>query len=87
LTAIGAMQARTHKALGDIDAAIASLHEALGISEHLEEHSGDVDTLGALADIYVEKGDLVRASELYDRVIAAIRIEDETTPLSSSWDC
>jgi tetratricopeptide (TPR) repeat protein len=81
------LQARAHKALGDIDGAIASLHEALGISEHLEEHSGDVDTLGALADIYVEKGDLVRASELYDRVIEAIRIEDEQAPLSSSWDC
>ena len=66
---------------------MASLHEALGISKGIEEFSGDVDTLGALADIYVEKGDMERASELYDQVIEAIRVEDATSPLSSSWDC
>jgi tetratricopeptide (TPR) repeat protein len=81
------VQARAQSILEDWDAAIDSLKQALEISEGLKEHSGDVDTLGHLADIYVDKNDLERASKLYDQVIAAIQEEEVSAPLTSSWDC
>jgi tetratricopeptide (TPR) repeat protein len=81
------VQARAHKLLKAPDAAVKDLNEALAISKELDEYSGDVDTLGALADLYVDLDDLERASKLYDQIITAIQIEDTTTPLSSSWDC
>jgi Tfp pilus assembly protein FimV len=48
--------------------------------------AGDVDTLGFLADMYVEIGDLERASQLYDRVLAGIHDDDVSNPYMS-WDC
>jgi tetratricopeptide (TPR) repeat protein len=73
--------------MGDLDACVIDLQEALNISKELEEYSGDVDTLGALADVYVDKGDLERASKLYDQIISAIQAEDTSQSISSSWDC
>lgn len=80
-------QARAHKLQGNFDKTVTDLQEALDISKDLEEYSGDVDTLGALADVYVDKGDLESASKLYDKIIEAIQIEDTTQAISSSWDC
>lgn len=87
LTQAAGLQARAHKLQGNFDATVKDLYEALDISKQLEEYSGDVDTLGALADVYVDKDDLEAASKLYDQIIEAIQIEDTTQAISSSWDC
>lgn len=81
------MQARAESRTGDTDAAISSLDRALAISQDIGDFSGDVDTLGALADIYVDRNDFERASQVYDQVIAAIQVEDEAPTTLSTWDC
>ena len=55
----------------------------------IQEFSGDVESLGTLADLYVELGDYENASIFYDEVIKAIHLEDESSaePMVSSWDC
>lgn len=82
-----ALQARTHRARREFNDAIKTAQEALRVSEQLGEHSGDVDTLGMLADMHVDIGEIEKASKLYDRVIGAIQQEDLSTALSSAWDC
>ena len=81
------MQARAENLAGDANAAISSLEAALALSDALGDKSGDVDTLGHLADIYVDQNDFEKASELYDQVIAAIQVEELSSPMSSTWDC
>jgi tetratricopeptide (TPR) repeat protein len=81
------MQARTHRALRNYKEAVLSLNDAMQLSNELDEHYGDVDTLGMLADVHVEMGEIEKASLLYDQVIQAIQVEDLTAPASSTWDC
>lgn len=61
--------------------------QALEISKELGDASGDVDTLGMIADVYVEMGDFEKAAKIYDDVLDAIQNEDDTSVLSSTWDC
>lgn len=63
------------------------LLQALDISSVIEDASGDVDTLGMIADVYVEMGELEKAAKIYDDVLFAIQNEEETSALSSTWDC
>lgn len=61
--------------------------QALDISKELGDTSGDVDTLGSIADVYVEMGEFEKAAKIYDDVLYAIQNEDDTAVLSSTWDC
>eukprot|EP00892_Ulva_mutabilis_P006951 jgi/Ulvmu1/4628/UM002_0359.1 len=78
---------RAQRSLLDYKSAIHSLNKALKISESIGDSSGDVDTLGMIADVYVEMGDFERAAAIYDDVLNAIQNEDDTSVLSSTWDC
>lgn len=61
--------------------------QALDISKIIGDASGDVDTLGMIADVYVEMGEFEKAAAVYDDVLHAIQNEDDTSALSSTWDC
>lgn len=61
---VNARQHIAHPQLGDFAAAVLCLQESMGISATLQEYSGDADSLGELADLYVELGDMERAAEV-----------------------
>ena len=46
---------------GEIRSSLEALQESMSLSEQLEDKSGDVDVLGAIADAYADLGDLERA--------------------------
>ena len=49
--------------------ALKSLKVSLALSGDLEDHSGDVDTLGDIGDIYTEIGDYERAGKVCEAYI------------------
>lgn len=50
---------------GDPAAALQDLHHSMSLSQQLGETTGDADTLGELADMYAELGDLETAGRFY----------------------
>lgn len=78
---------RAQRELLSFNSAIRSFNKALDISKELGDASGDVDTLGSIADVYVEMGEFEKAAKIYDDVLYAIQNEDDTAVLSSTWDC
>lgn len=50
---------------GDPAAALQDLHHSMALSQQLGETTGDADTLGELADMYAELGDLETAGRYY----------------------
>ena len=62
--------------LGDRKGAIADLLEVLDVSQRLSDYTGDMDALGAIADLYTELGDLENAGRYYDLYLN--QINDET---------
>lgn len=83
------VQAKVQNKLRQFEAAVACLEEVLLLSLELEDTAGDVDTLGFLADLCVEMGDLSRAGKLYDRVLEGIAAnkDDGAANPYMSWDC
>ena len=65
--------------LGDRVGAIADLKEVLNISQQLDDNTGDMDALGAIADLYTELGDLENAGRYYDLYLN--QINDETVEI------
>jgi tetratricopeptide (TPR) repeat protein len=65
--------------LGDRVGAIADLKEVLTISQQLDDNTGDMDALGAIADLYTELGDLENAGRYYDLYLN--QINDETVEI------
>ena len=61
--------------LGDRVGAIAELKEVLNISQQLDDNTGDMDALGAIADLYTELGDLENAGRYYDLYLNQINDE------------
>ena len=49
--------------------ALKNLKVSLALSGDLEDHSGDVDILGDIGDIYTEIGDYERAGKVGDTCI------------------
>ena len=49
--------------------AIQHLQRVLEISSEMEDHVGDADAYGTIADIYTEMGHFERAAEYYDKYI------------------
>ena len=44
--------------------ALKCLKSSLAMSDHLKDHTGDVDILGDIGDIYAEIGDYERAGKV-----------------------
>jgi len=65
--------------MGDRIGAIAELKEVLSISTTLKDNTGDMDALGAIADLYAELGDLENAGRYYDLYLN--QMNDETVDM------
>jgi len=64
--------AAANRLLGRYEQAIDYLMEVLKLSEVMNDHIGDVDAYGSIADIYTEMGNFDRAAEFYDKYIAGM---------------
>jgi len=58
--------------IGDRQGAIKDFEQVLVISQQLEDTTGDMEALGAIADIYTELGDLESAGRYYDMYLNQI---------------
>ena len=56
------------RSLGDLPAALSCLRRSLELSDSLKEHTGDVDVLGEIADVYADLGDYERAGQVNPRL-------------------
>jgi tetratricopeptide (TPR) repeat protein len=65
--------------MGDRLGAIEDLKQVLSVSQELNDDTGDMDALGAIADLYTELGDLENAGRYYDLYLN--QINDETVEL------
>jgi tetratricopeptide (TPR) repeat protein len=65
--------------MGDRQGAIAALKDVLTISTELMDSTGDMDALGAIADLYAELGDLENAGRYYDLYLN--QMNDETVDI------
>lgn len=57
--------------------AIKQLKRVLALSNEIENHAGDMDAVGTIADLYAELGDLETAADFYDQYIAVMNREPE----------
>ena len=58
--------------IGDRQGAIEEFQQVLTISQQLEDTTGDMEVLGAIADIYTELGDLRTRGRYYDMYLNQI---------------
>eukprot|EP00210_Caulerpa_lentillifera_P005303 g5067.t1 len=61
--------------LGDFRAAIKHLECVLEISDETDDHVGDSDAYGTIADIYTELGEFEKAAEYYDKYISRMNTD------------
>ena len=61
--------------IGDRQGAIEEFEQVLVISQQLEDTTGDMEALGAIADIYTELGDLENAGRYYDMYLNQINAD------------
>lgn len=64
--------AAANRLLGRYEQAIDYLMEVLALSKVMNDHVGDVDAYGSIADIYTEIGNFDKAAEYYDKYIAGM---------------
>jgi tetratricopeptide (TPR) repeat protein len=64
--------AAANRLLGRYEHAIDYLMEVLALSKVMNDHVGDVDAYGSIADIYTELGNFDKAVEYYDMYIAGM---------------
>ena len=64
--------AAANRLLGRYEHAIDYLMEVLALSKVMNDHVGDVDAYGSIADIYTELGNFDKAVEYYDLYIAGM---------------
>ncbi|GMH41343.1 hypothetical protein BSKO_09253 [Bryopsis sp. KO-2023] len=55
---------------GQFRMAISHLERVLEISSEINDHIGDADAFGTIADVYTEMGEFEKAAEFYDKYIA-----------------
>lgn len=55
---------------GQYKAAVQHLESVLKLSSQMDDHVGDADAYGTIADIYTDMGDFDRAAEYYDKYIS-----------------
>lgn len=56
-------------AQGQLRAAVQHLTRVLEISKEMDDHVGDADAYGTIADIYTEMGQFDTAAQFYDKYI------------------
>jgi tetratricopeptide (TPR) repeat protein len=54
---------------GQLRAAIQHLTRVLEISQEMDDHVGDADACGTIADVYTELGQFDTAAQYYDKYI------------------
>jgi tetratricopeptide (TPR) repeat protein len=64
---------------GDIKGSVADFKAVLVISEDIQEHTGDTDALGTIADLLTEIGDIEEAGKYYDRYLVQLQTDNEAT--------
>jgi len=47
----------------------------LEISDEMEDHIGDSDAYGTIADVYTEMGEFEKAAEFYDKYISRMNTD------------
>jgi len=67
--------AASARLLGEYRTAITHLERVLQISDEVDDHLGDSDAYGTIADIYTEMGDFERAAEFYDKYISRMNTD------------
>ncbi len=55
---------------GQYKAAVHHLENVLKLSDQMNDHVGDADAYGTIADIYTDMGDFDKAAEYYDKYIS-----------------
>lgn len=62
--------------LGKFPEALASMQIVLALSSEHDDHSGETDALGVIADIFADMDDLEAAAEYYDKYFNSLQEED-----------
>jgi tetratricopeptide (TPR) repeat protein len=62
--------------LGRFAEALDAMQTVLSLSVDHDDHSGETDALGVIADIYTDMDQLEVASEYYDRYFKSLQEED-----------
>lgn len=60
---------------GQYRTAIRHLEEVLDISQAINDHLGDADAYGTIADMYTELGEFDQAAEFYDKYISTMNTD------------
>lgn len=60
---------------GQYKAAVHHLENVLKLSSHMNDHVGDADAYGTIADIYTDMGDFDKAAEYYDKYISQMDVD------------
>ena len=55
---------------GQYKAAVHHPENVLKLSSQMDDHVGDADAYGTIADIYTDMGDFDKAAEYYDKYIS-----------------
>lgn len=58
------LQAQIYRSSEESVKALSTLKTCLELSDRLDDHSGDVDVLGDIGDIYADLGDYERAGKV-----------------------
>jgi len=67
--------AASARLMGEYRTAIKHLERVLQISDEVDDHLGDSDAYGTIADIYTEMGDFEKAAEFYDKYISRMNTD------------
>ena len=62
--------------LGRFDDALEAMETVLRLSTQHDDHAGETDALGVIADIYTDMDRLEEAAEYYDRYFVSLQEED-----------
>ena len=65
--------------MGSYEEALVAMETVLSLSVENNDHSGETDALGVIADIYTDMDRLEEAAEYYDRYFTSLQEEDVRT--------
>jgi tetratricopeptide (TPR) repeat protein len=69
--------------LGKFKPALESMKIVLALSTEHDDHSGETDALGVIADIYADMDELEEAAEYYDKYFNSLQEEDARNAASA----
>lgn len=65
--------------MGHFEEALQSMELVLSLSVDHDDHAGETDALGVIADIYTDMDKLEEAAQYYDRYFNSLQEEDART--------